>query len=186
MKQVEENISLIIEGCKVGKQSDQKRLFELYYAYGMSIALRYARNKRDAEEIMNDAFMKVFLKIETYDSKYEFKKWFRRILINVAIDYLRKYKLYQSEYDDSHILVQSTTNVGLEDMLYEDLLQTIQQLPDGYRNVFNLYAIDGYKHREIAEILKITIGTSKSNYARGKVILQKMILERNKEQFKHG
>jgi len=176
----------IIEACVSKEHSAQRKLFELYYAYGISIALRYAKNKADAEEILSDAFLKVFLKIDQFDKRYEFKKWFRRIVINTSIDFLRKDKSFDTIYPEDDTLFDSTFNTGWENLVYEDVLKAIQTLPKGYRKVFNLYAIDGYKHREISKLLGISVGTSKSNYARGRTILQKYLISQNKEQVKHG
>ncbi|MEL6924758.1 MAG: RNA polymerase sigma factor, partial [Bacteroidota bacterium] len=161
-----------IKACREGNRAGQRKLYELYFSYAMSIALRYTSNRTEAEEVLNDGFYKVFAKIDQYDPNYEFKKWLRSILVNSSIDYFRKYKKYKTEIPGELPSVGSEKNVAWENLLYEDILKHIKLLPPSYRVVFNLYAIDGYKHHEIAEQLNISIGTSKSNYSRARHLLQ--------------
>ncbi len=175
----EQNIQLLIKACKQGNRSGQKKLYQLFFGYGMSVALRYSGNRPDAEEIMNESFYKVFSKIESFDEDKEFKKWFRRILINTAIDYQRKYKKLKIYATDDPIESGISINDGYDNLAYEDLLKKIQLLPPGYRTVFNMYAIDGLKHHEIAEQLGVSVGTSKSNYSKAKKLLQSYILGTN-------
>ena len=166
------NITLIIQACKAGNRAAQKRLYQLFFGYAMSIALRYSNQKAEAEDIMNDAFYKVFSRIDQYDVEYDFKKWFRSILINTAIDFHRKYKKLKITSTEEDMQPESEDNTGWKKLLYEDLLKEIQNLPPVYRIVFNLHAIDGFKHHEIAQQLNISVGTSRSNYARARKMLQ--------------
>lgn len=177
MEDTNHNIALIIQACRSGNRAAQKRLYQFYFSYGMSVALRYASAETEAEDIFNEAFFKVFSKLDQYDERYEFRKWFRRILINTAIDYQRRYKKMRlaSLETDYHDKISNTGNAGWENLLYEDILAEIQLLTPGYRVVFNLYAIDGYKHQEIAEQLNISVGSSRSNYARARTILQERL-----------
>ncbi len=177
MENTNHNIALIIQACRSGNRAAQKRLYQFYFAYGMSVALRYAGEESEAEDIFNEAFFKVFSKLNQYDERYDFKKWFRRILINTAIDYQRKYKkMHLASLDVKYQeQVEGARNEGLASLLYEDILAEIQALTPGYRVVFNLYAIDGYKHQEIAEQLNISVGSSRSNYARARSILQEKL-----------
>lgn len=145
----------------------------------MSIALRYASTRPEAEEVMNESFFKVFSKIHQYDENYEFKAWFRTILVNTSIDYHRKYKKLQTYSFEELPNTETDKNLGLENMLYEDILKGIQTLSPAYRLVFNLYALEGYKHHEIAEQLNISVGTSRSNYARARNLLQKYLEKHN-------
>ena len=174
-----DNIQLIINACKENRRAAQKKLYQLYFSYGMSVALRYASNREEAEEILNESFYKVFKRIAQYDKKYEFKKWFRQILINTSIDYFRKYnkikQLVSLELEDRY--TQDAHHSGIHNLLYEDLLKLIQQLPPSYRLVFNMYALEGYKHHEIADKLNISIGSSKSNYSKARKLLRKIIDE---------
>ena len=172
MENTNHNITLIIQACRGGNRAAQKRLYQLFFSYGMSVALRYSTAKAEAEDILNESFFKVFSRIDQYDENYEFKKWFRRIVVNTSIDYHRKYK--KLKIIPSEILETSDfdNNTGWENLQYEDILKVIQLLSPGYRVVFNLYAIDGYKHQEIAEQLNISVGTSRSNYAKARKLLQ--------------
>ena len=126
---------------------------------------------------MNESFLKVFSKLDQYDVDYDFKKWFRTILINTSIDYHRKYKKLKIADTEEEFTASFDDNIGWQNLLYEDLLKEIQSLPPTYRIVFNLYAIDGFKHHEIAKQLNISVGTSRSNYARGRRLLQKQLIK---------
>ena len=169
------NISLIIQACRAGNRAAQKRLYKLFFGYAMSVALRYSSTKSEAEDIMNESFFKVFSKIDQYDERYDFKAWFRTILVNTSIDYHRKYKKLKTYSSEDVLSVETDDNVGWNNLLYEDLLKGIQLLSPAYRLVFNLYVIEGYKHHEIAEQLNISVGTSRSNFARARALLQKYV-----------
>lgn len=169
----------IIQGCRKRDRSSQKKLYKKFYGYGMSITLRYADTRDEAAEILNDAFMKVFTNIEKYNENREFKPWFRRIVINTAINHFHQTKHQRSMEELS---LENETAAKKETITssisYQQIIEMIQQLSPAYRTVFNLYVIEGFKHREIAEILDINVGTSKSNLAKAKQNLQS-ILEKN-------
>lgn len=175
MKETTHNISLIIQACRARNRGAQKRLYQLFFSYGISVALRYSSSRVEAEEILNESFFKVFSKIDQYDDQYEFKKWFRTILVNTSIDYHRKYKKLKTQASDEIMPLDSDDNKGWHNLVYEDILKEIQKLPPGYRLVFNLYAIDGFKHHEIAEQLNISAGSSRSSFARARKILQERL-----------
>lgn len=145
----------------------------------MSICLRYSSNRAEAEEILNEGFLKVFTKLDQYEETYGFKKWLRRILINTSIDYYRKYKKLPVHPTPEATPLEVDHNEGWSNLLYEDILKYIQMLPPSYRLVFNLYAIDGFMHHEIAEQLNISVGTSKSNYAKARKLLQGYLRKNN-------
>ena len=174
------NLRLIIEGCREGNRQSQKKLYEHFFGYGMSIALRYSKNQHEAEEIFNDAFLKVFFNLDKYDPNYPFKSWFRRLLVNTAIDYLRKFQKYKlnstnelpTEIIDPSILAPIIDSE-------KDVLPILQELSPAYRVVFNLFVMEEYKHHEIAELLDISVGTSKSNLARAKAKL-KLLMQQKK------
>ena len=177
MKKETINLSLIISGCQKGNRLSQNKLYQYFYGYGMSICLRYAKNREEAVEIFNDGFLKVFLKLDQYDKSLPFKPWLRKILIHSAVDYHRKNQHPESFFDWSEMesrmtIEQPQLNEG------EDVLPYLQALPPGYRTVFNLYVMEGYKHQEIAERLGISVGTSKSNLARAKEKLKQIVLQR--------
>ncbi len=163
------NFRILLEACKNKHPTSQSKLYEYFYGYGMNISLRYTDNYSEAEEILNDAFLVVFKNLHKYDPQYPFKAWFRKIIVNKAIDHFRSSKKYKT-----HIVLQEEAfrNLG-EDYSppidpSEDVLPIVQQLSPMYRLVFNLYVVEEYKHHEIAEMLNISVGTSKSNLARAK------------------
>ena len=184
------NLQLLIEGCRNKNRLSQRKLYEYFYGYGMSVALRFGENREEALEIVNDSFLKVFNRLDQYDPSFPFKAWFRKILINSAIDYFRKFHknpghLGLAEIADLQDSGLTLYNISPED----DMLPVIQKLPPAYRMVFNLYVMEEYKHHEIAELLSISVGTSKSNLARAKMKLREMILGERRnpsKQFKNG
>lgn len=168
--------NVIIKKCQKKETGSDKALYEHFFAYGMSISLRYTSSYDEAIEVLNDSFMKVFKTIKNFKNE-NFKAWFRRIIINTSADYYRKNKKYNfiERYDDgnaSDIFVEEVITAQLS---YEDLLSLVQQLTPSYRTVFNLYAIDGYKHEEIAKTLNISVGASKSNLSRARQMLKSLI-----------
>jgi len=170
-----QHIEKILQGCIKQKRDAQKLLYKEFHGYCMSICLRYAENREDAVEIMNDGFLKVFKYIGSFDKEKPFKAWLRKIMINSTLDHIKKHqqKLEQLEMEAGlRALVKETQ---LDQLSYDDLLDLIRKLPQAYRTVFNLYAIEGYKHEEIAGMLNINVGTSKSNYHKAKQKLQELL-----------
>ncbi|WP_183884343.1 RNA polymerase sigma factor [Pedobacter cryoconitis] len=172
----------IINGCIKKERSSQYLLYKEFYSYCMAICRRYALNDDDAAEVLNDGFLKVFTHIGKYDPVKPFKPWIARIITNTAIDHYRT-NLKFSDHDD----VSDHEDIGYaasvyEQLAYKDLLILVQQLSPAYRTVFNLYAIDGYSHEEIAGLLKISTGTSKSNLFKARQQLREklMVLNMNK------
>lgn len=169
----------ILNGCRKRQRASQKRLYEMFYAYGMSITLYYADSRDEAAEILNDGFMKVFRNIKSFDESKPFKPWFRRILINTAIDHYHKHKKYkQADSYEQHKNQLSAGEKILSGIAYQEIISMIQQLSPAYRTVFNLCIVEGYKHKEVAKMLDISVGTSKSNLYKAKQNLQAM-LEKN-------
>jgi RNA polymerase sigma factor (sigma-70 family) len=165
----------IINGCIRQDRSSQYMLYKEFYSYGMAICRRYSLNDYDAADVLNDGFLKVFTHIEKYDPEKPFKSWIGRIITNTAIDHYRM-NLKFSDHDD----VDIHENIGnaavvYDQLAYKDLLALVQSLSPAYRTVFNLYAIDGYSHDEIAELLKISVGTSKSNLFKARQKLQEKL-----------
>lgn len=151
----------------------------MYYAYGMSITLRYADSREEAVTILNDAFMKLFSNIAQYDPERPFKPWLRRIIINTAINYYHKHKrnLQREELENVESEIARDETI-ISKISYQEIIDLIQQLSPAYRTVFNLHVIEGFQHKEIAEMLGIAEGTSKSNLSKAKKNLQ-AILEKN-------
>jgi RNA polymerase sigma factor (sigma-70 family) len=169
----------IIQGCIKEQREAQRLLYEKFYGYGMSFCLRYAPNMDDALEILNDGFLKVYNNLKGFDQNRPFKPWFKRIVINTAINHVKKNaKFMKSEtLDGSERHLAAIDNI-LSKIGYEEVLAMIQQLSNAYRTVFNLYVIDGYKHEEIADLLGISVGTSKSNLSKAREKLQALVREK--------
>jgi RNA polymerase sigma-70 factor (ECF subfamily) len=174
----EAKIKFVITGCRDGSRKAQEMLYRHFFSYGMNVALRYGRDRQEAEDILQEGFFKAFRGMDSYNDELPFKTWLRRVLVNAAIDYLRKHKIRFAEIDERSSAVGEAVNDGLEQLKYAELLAAIHQLTPAYRLVFNLYAIEGYRHREIAEKLSISEGTSKSNYAKARRKLQTYLLHR--------
>jgi len=170
----EYNQEKIINGCKRGKIAFQHKLYMHYYSYAMSICLRYSNTKETAEEVLNDSFLKVFKKIKKYDPTFPFRSWLRRIIINTAIDYYRKKSRYMEVIDINKEKVNNCKNKAVDNLEAEDIMKLLRKLSDTYRVVFNLYEIEGYNHKEIAEYLGITEGTSRSYLKRAKERLREL------------
>jgi RNA polymerase sigma factor (sigma-70 family) len=173
----EEELHQLIGGCIKQERGSQKMLYKAFYGFSMGICLRYANNREEAAEVMNQGFYKVFTRIETYDTSRPFKAWLGKIMMNVSIDYYRaNLKMAYTEDLDS---AEYVTDGELADrkLNYDDLLAMIQKLPNAYRTVFNLFAVEGYSHEEIGEMLNISSGTSKSNLHKARQKLKQMVLE---------
>lgn len=174
----------IIQGCINAKRDSQKLLYQHYYGYSMGICMRYCSHEEDAEEILNDGFLKVFKALDSFNPQFSdieasFKGWIKRIMINTAIDHLRKNhkRFLVVEIFDNHFNITDETETSIEKMTYQEILTVVQRLTPVYRTVFNLFVIDGFKHEEIAEQLKITVGASKSNLSKARMNIKKMLQE---------
>jgi RNA polymerase sigma factor (sigma-70 family) len=168
----------LIKRCLNRDPLAQKYLYDLYSKKLYGICLRYGQSDEEAQDILQDSFVKIFTKLDTFQNTGSFEGWMKRIVSNTAIEYYRK-RIDIVEVDEftlsPYLSSQADTNLETE-----ELLKLIQNLPDGYRIVFNMYAIEGYNHGEIALKLGISEGTSKSQYSRAKVYLQKKIEEKYK------
>lgn len=143
--------------------------------------MRYCRSQDEAKEVVNDGFMKVFQKIEQHETESSFKGWLRKIMINTSIDRYRKELKHNNHQDIDHTSgLRATNSDVLSDMAYAELIAMIQELSPGYRAVFNLYVIDGFTHEEIAGILNIAEGTSKSNLMKAREKLKSMLEKTNR------
>jgi len=177
----------IIKGCINGDRKSQKELYKLYYSKMMNVCFRYAKNTDDAQDLLQDGFVKVFSHLKSYDFKGSFEGWVRKIMVNTAIDFYRKNKgIYFIEDEDGFIL--ETSRVESADSIYsnfgvDEIMNSIQQLSPVYKTVFNMYVIDGYSHKDIAEHLNISEGTSKSNLSKAKHNLQEQLLRREKTNY---
>lgn len=171
----------LLQGCLEQNRSSQKALYRQYFGYSMSICLRYSPNREEAVEIVNDGFMKVFTRIGTYDPKRSFKSWLGKIMVNTAIDHYRaNHKHFHHDGLESALDRESPVSV-IDKISYDELISLVQQLPASYRTVFNLHVVDGYKHEEIAEMLSVSVGTSKSNLFKARELLKTKIRQRGQQ-----
>lgn len=168
----------IIQGCIENKASAQEKLYTLYSRRMMAICLRYTRSRAEAEDIFHEAFIKVFKNIHTWQGG-SFEGWMRRIFVNTAINHFHQNKKYLDHVDASYAesMLSSTENV-ISQLSNQELLEIIDRLPDGYKIIFNLHVVEGYNHAEIAQMLNIAEGSSKSQLSKAKAYLKKLIDDR--------
>lgn len=152
----------------------------------MGVCLRYSRTREEAVEIVNDGFIKIFTKLDRYTKGLSFKGWLRRVMINSSIDYFRRNEKHYHSLDISHGQYETANDNILDQLAEEEIIAAIQRLPPSYRMVFNLFAIEGFKHEEIANQLNISVGTSKSNLAIARSKLQKILLAEGGNQISQG
>lgn len=164
----------LIQQCKNGDLKHLEMLYKHFYGYAMGIALRYSNNRDDALEVANDAFIKVFDALKSYDSDKPFKAWLRRILVNTAIDKQRREQKHQNEDIERAAYLTSPTNI-IEQLNANDILKLLAGLPPMHRTVFNLFEIDGYSHDEIAAMLNIPTSSSRVYLTRAKDKLRQII-----------
>ena len=168
----------IIKGCLERKASSQEKLYALYSRRMMAVCLRYSNSRFEAEDIFHEAFVKVFNSIHTWQGG-SFEGWMRRIFVNTAINHYHQNKKYQDHIDSSYLenTIRSSENV-IADLSNQELMDLISQMPEGYKMVFNLYVVEGYNHNEIATMLNIAEGSSKSQLSKAKAYLKKLIDDR--------
>lgn len=157
------------------KPEAQQQLFDLFSGKMMALCFRYAKSREEAEDIMQEGFLRVFRKIETFQGTGSFEGWIRRVFTNVAIRHYQKNSRLHIVSGIEDLEEEPSEEILDHFFAAEDLMKMVQSLPDGYRMVFNLYAIEGYSHEEIADQLGISIGTSKSQLARARRSLQRML-----------
>ena len=174
----------IIARCKRMEKKAQRSLYDMYAPLFLGIAFRYSKNREDAEDILQEAFVKILTRIDQYSETGSFEGWMKKILVNTAISHYRI-----SQKHDFHKDFDSISEINIEDYEIdtnefnrEELLNTINELPSGFKIIFNLYAIEGFKHREIAEMLEINVGTSKSQYSRARGLLQQKLIKLKEEK----
>lgn len=170
------NEQQLIESCRRGERIGQKELYDRFARKMMGVCYRYVNDKETALDLLQDGFVKVFLSLDSYSGTGSFEGWVRRIFVNTALEYLRKADVLRdsTDLDNTAELVQPEASV-LSVMAADELMQLVKELPPGFRMVFNLFAIEGYSHKEIGEMLNITESTSRSQYTRARQMLQKKI-----------
>lgn len=185
--QTAHDLEMHIKRCGLNNRDSQKEIYRSFYSYAMAVCVRYADNRDDAIEILNDGFLKVFKQVGNYkipypDSIGSFKAWLRRIMTNTAIDHFRRNKKYRynKEPDNSAIELVAGGEDVFDRISYTEIINSIQQLTPGYRAIFNLFIIEGYTYEEIAQQLGISIGASKSSMYKARRQLQNLLLQKNK------
>ena len=175
----------IIAGCAAGERKFQQGLYNMLSGKMFSVCMRYASEYNAAQDLLQEGFVKVFKNIEKFRGEGSFEGWVRRIFVNTAIEHYRKQVNMYALHDSEVNYYENYETNALECLKHEDILKMIQKLSDGNRTVFNLYIIEGYSHKEIVDMLGISEGTSKSQLARARYLLQKMIMQ-NGEVAKHS
>jgi RNA polymerase sigma factor (sigma-70 family) len=165
----------LVEGCKAQNPRIQKEVYEKYSRGMYALCLRYVKDTAEAEDILIIGFRKVFDRIHQFRGDGSFPGWIRRIMVNECLAYLEKNKALFQDIGMSNILPSGYWQKPSDELEVDDLMNLINSLPTGYKSVFNLYAIEGYSHQEIAEKLQITVGTSKSQLSRARIHIQRMI-----------
>jgi RNA polymerase sigma-70 factor (ECF subfamily) len=170
----------IISGCVKGDKRAQKALYDKYSAKMFGVCIRYFRSRDEAEDALQEGFIKVFNNIDKFRNEGSFDGWIRRIIVNTALNFyksnLKHY--YSVDYQEIEETIEDT-KLNFDNFSVEFLLSIIQSLPEGYRLIFNLYEIEGYNHKEIGEMLGISINTSKSQLMKSKIQLQKKLNKKN-------
>ena len=164
----------LINRCKVGDIKAQYNLYKIFSKRMYNVAMRFMNNRMDADEIVQDTFITAFQKIKDFEGKGHFGQWLKRITINNCISILRKRKIYFEKIDENHAVVELPEDVD-DDLDPAIVHQAIKELPERSRIVLNLYALEGYKHKEISEMLGIKESTSKTQYRRAKLILMEKL-----------
>lgn len=173
------NEEQLIKKCLEKDTLAQKQLFEFYSRRMMGVCLRYAQDGEEAQDVLQMGFIKVFEKLDTFNQEGSLEGWIRKIIVNTALDTIRKNKKFMNdvEIDKVDYQLENYTENAVESLSAQDLLKVIQEMPPGFRTVFNMYVIEGYSHKEIAEELNISVNTSKSQFSRARVYLQKILIE---------
>ena len=166
----------LINGCKSNEAKSQKALYDLYARKMMAVCMRYVNRRDIAEDLLQEGFVKVFTSIDSFNFSGSFEGWIRRIFVNTALEYLRKNDVLRETVDleDPGIFAEPDHS-AIDRLSAGELMEVIGQLPTGFRTVFNMFAIEGYSHKEIAETLGITESTSRSQFTRAKKLLQKKL-----------
>ncbi len=170
-------IDSLLEGCRRGDRKAQESLYKILASRMMGICMRYSKDTFEAEDVLQMGFVKVFQKISDFRGEGSFEGWIRRIMVNTAIESYRKNLRNLNLVDIDEVYDQPQNTFDMSGLELKDLLKLVQQLPNGYRLVFNLYVIEGYSHKEIAKQLGITEGASKSQLSRARAILKEKIIK---------
>lgn len=170
----------IIQGCLKQQAAAQKALYDRYSVKMLSVCYRYAHNREDAEDMLQEGFIKVFSQIHTFKNQGSFEGWVRRIMVHTCINNLKKNKKFNESVDLLHAAALQVREENIPSIIQaKQVVECIRMLPMGYRTVLNLYAIEGFSHREIGTILDIEESTSRSQYTRAKAMLEDILIRKN-------
>lgn len=165
----------LINGCLKDDRRMQEELYRRFSPRMYAVCLRYAGNAEEAQDILQEGFIKVFKKLDSFRSEGSFEGWVRRIFVNTAIEHFRRKKYLMPVTEREENTIEGKYLSVLDNLAAADIMALVQELSPGYRTVFNMYVVEGYSHKEIGDILGISEGTSKSQLSRAKVILQDMV-----------
>jgi RNA polymerase sigma-70 factor (ECF subfamily) len=174
----------LISGCIEGNRRMQEELYRRFSPRMYAVCLRYAGSSEEAEDILQEGFIKIFKKLDSFRGEGSFEGWIRRIFVNTAIEHFRRKRYLQPVTEREENTIEGKNISALDELAEKDILELVRKLSPGYRTVFNMYVVEGYTHKEIGDILGISEGTSKSQLSRAKVILQDMVrkfLEQNND-----
>jgi RNA polymerase sigma factor (sigma-70 family) len=178
----------IIEGCIRHDRRSQQELYDRYSRFLLGVCLRYSTDKAEAEDILQDSFLKIYFNIRDYSGTGSFTGWLRKVAVNTAITHYHKNLKYRYHVDiEEYVTIETGITSFEEDFFTSDeLYKVLNELPTGYRMVFNLYAVEGYKHKEIADMLSIDTNTSKSQYSRAKAVIRDKLEKLRKLRKNYG
>ena len=181
----------LIDSCIKGNRKSQELLYKEFYGKMLTVCMRYSRNREEAQDVLHDGLIKVFMKLKSFENKGSFEGWVRRIIVNVAIDFVRTRKDFYIKEEQEFLIDEIVDDYDkseeiekLRKMRAETVIGLMQKLSPAYRTVFNLFAVENMQHKEIAETLNISIGTSKSNLAKAKVKLKELV-EQHRNEFEY-
>lgn len=170
----------LISGCCRGDRKYQRKLYELFSKKMLVVCLRYSKERQEAEDILQESFIKVFNNLKNFRKESSLEFWIKRIVINTALNFQRNKLYLYPMVDVQNVTLAPEKELILSEYNFQDLLKLIQNLPSGCQVIFNLHAIEGYQHKEIASMIGVSEGTVKSQYFRAKVLLQNMIVDMDK------
>ncbi len=176
------NENRLIENCISGNRKAQKELYDLYSPKMFAICLRYTKSQMDAEDILQEGFVKLYNNLHRFRGEGSFDGWVRRIFVNTAIEHIRKRNLNMASGEGLENSIADKHKSALDNLYEKDIIKSSMNLSEGYRTVFNLYAVEGFSHKEIANHLGITESTSKSQFSRAKAILRNVISNKAKKK----
>jgi RNA polymerase sigma factor (sigma-70 family) len=174
----------LIRECIAGNRSMQEELYRRFAPKMYAVCMRYANNADDAQDLLQEGFIKVYRNLEKFRHEGSFEGWIRRVFVNTSIEHFRRKHTLYSITEKEENVIEDADITALDNLAEKDIINLIQELSPGYRTVFNMYVVEGYSHKEIGNILGISEGTSKSQLARAKAILQKKVQERLEENRK--